>query len=310
MPRSLSLPQAVRRRSTRWVFAPLLTGKNAVVFFGLQSLRAATADVSPSLRTGPLMVSTSWLLILALVGGGPTVRHSAAAEQLAPPRPVTPAEPQPFDDPAEELGYALGYRIGQRIIADHRELGTPLDATALGRGLADAVRDAPPQLDEAGFRRVLSVFEQRMEERNRQIEARMEAAGKANLAKGNDFLTKNATLPGVTRLPSGLQYEVLRQGSGPKPTSEDAVVAHYRGSHIDGTEFDGTDPEGEPATFPLRGVVPGWQEALPLMAVGSKWRLWLPPDLAYGEAGSPPAIEPNEVLVFEIDLIEVRPLRR
>ena len=232
------------------------------------------------------------------------------AEPLLAPQPTAAADPQPFDTPAEELGYALGYRIGQRIIADHRALGTPLDAVALGRGLADAVRDAPPQLDEVGFRRVLMEFEQRMAERDREISARMAKAAETNLTRGTAFLEANAAKPGVTRLPSGLQYQVLRQGNGPKPGAEDAVVAHYLGTHIDGTEFDGTEPDGEPAMFPLRGVVPGWQEALPLMNAGSKWRIWLPPELAYGEGGSPPAIEPNEVLVFEIDLIAVKPGRR
>ena len=108
-------------------------------------------------------------------------------------------------------------------------------------------------------------------------------------------------------LPSGLQYTVLTEGAGPKPTLDDVVEAHYRGTHVDGTEFDGTEPGGEPAAFPLRGVVPGWQEALPLMKAGSKWRVWLPAELGYGDAGSPPAIEPNEVLVFEIELVAIRP---
>jgi FKBP-type peptidyl-prolyl cis-trans isomerase len=232
--------------------------------------------------------------------------QSPEVETLAPP----PAAGPPLATPAEELGYALGYRIGQRIIADHRSLGTPLDPTALGRGLADAVRDAPPQLDEAGFRRVLTAFEKRMEERDKELTARMaEAAGK-NLAAGREFLAGNATKEGVTTLPSGLQYQVVIAGDGPKPTLDDMVEARYRGTHLDGTEFDGTEPEGEPAAFPLRGVVPGWQEALQLMGVGAKWRIWLPPEMGYGEAGSPPEIEPNEVLVFEIELVGIRPLPR
>ena len=227
-----------------------------------------------------------------------------AVETLAPP---AAGDRKPLGTPAEELGYALGFRIGQRIIADHRAMGTPLDPAALARGLADAVRDAPPQLDEAGFRRVLTAFEQQMEEKDRELAARMAEAGKKNLAAGREFLAGNAKQPGVVALPSGLQYTVLKEGTGPKPTLEDVVEAHYRGTHIDGTEFDGTEAGGEPAAFPLRGVVPGWQEALPLMKVGSKWRVWLPPDLGYGDAGSPPAIEPNEVLVFEIELVGIRP---
>ena len=232
------------------------------------------------------------------------IAQPPAVETLAPP----PAgDRKPLGTPAEELGYALGFRIGQRIIADHRAMGTPLDPAALARGLADAVRDAPPQLDEAGFRRVLTAFEQQMEQKDRELAARMAEAGKKNLAAGREFLAGNAKQPGVVTLPSGLQYTVLKEGTGPKPTLEDVVEAHYRGTHIDGTEFDGTEAGGEPAAFPLRGVVPGWQEALPLMKVGSKWRIWLPPDLGYGDAGSPPAIQPNEVLVFEIELVGIRP---
>jgi len=228
-----------------------------------------------------------------------------ATAPLPPPPAPAPLERQALETPAQELGYALGYRIGQRIIADHKALGTPLDPTALGRGLADAVRDTPPQLDEAGFRRVLAEFEKRMEERDRELVARMALAAKQNLAKGREFLAANAKRAGVTVLPSGLQYEVLEEAAGPKPTLEDVVRAHYRGTRLDGSEFDGTDPKGEPAAFPLRGVVPGWQEALQKMPTGSTWRIWLPPELAYGEAGSPPAIEPNEVLTFEIELLGI-----
>ena len=142
-----------------------------------------------------------------------------------------------------------------------------------------------------------------MQKRQEAFFRRMAEAAKINLAKGREYLAANARKPGVVSLPSGLQYEVLRAGSGQPPGPDDVVVAHYRGTHIDGRQFDGTEPGGEPAAFSLRGVVPGWQEALGLMGVGAKWRIHLPPNLAYGEEGSPPAIEPNEVLVFEIELV-------
>jgi len=256
--------------------------------------------LQPAMTAG---VAVSSLAVLAVLAAEPP-----EVETLAPP--AAAAAGPPLVTPAEELGYALGYRIGQRIIADHRALGTPLDPAALGRGLADAVRDAPPQLDETGFRRVLSAFEKRMEERDREIAARMAAAAGENLAAGAAFLAANAKQDGVTTLPSGLQYEVLVEGIGAKPTLDDVIEARYRGTHIDGSEFDGTDPEREPAAFPVRGVPPGWQEAVVRMGVGSKWRIWLPPEMAYGEAGSPPAIEPNEVLVFEIELLGIKPRGR
>ncbi len=227
-------------------------------------------------------------------------------EPVAPPavpRPASVADQKPSKASAEELGYVLGFWIGQQIIAEHKALATPLDQAALGRGLTDAVRELPPQLQDDVFRRVQAVLEQR----EREIAARLEVAARENLAKGRRFLEANAKRPGVTVMPSGLQYEVIKQGGGPTPTLESVVMAHYRGTRIDGSEFDGNDPQGEPTIFPLGGVVPGWQEALQKMAVGAKWRIWLPPELAYGEGGSPPAIEPNEVLIFEIELVGIHP---
>lgn len=144
-----------------------------------------------------------------------------------------------------------------------------------------------------------------MREQEREFAKRMAEVAKVNKAKAAEFLKANAAKQGVITLPSGLQYEILEAGRGPSPKPDDTVATHYRGTHLDGKEFDATDPKGEPATFPISGVVPGWQEALPLMKVGAKWRLYVPPELGYGEEGSPPVIEPNEVLVFEIELVKI-----
>jgi len=255
-----------------------------------------------------------WILqctLRSVIAGGARAERMLALVLIAtvamPARaqpPVEPlAPPQPAASTADELGYALGYRIGGRILADHKELGIDFDPAAMAKGLTDAVMAAEPRLTEAQFRRALGSFEAAMQKRQEEFIARMAAAAKVNLAKGREFLTANAARQGVVTLPSGLQYEVLEEGRGSQPGPDDVVVAHYRGTHIDGTEFDGTEPGGEPASFPLRGVVPGWQEALQRMKAGSKWRVYLPPELAYGEEGSPPAIEPNEVLVFEIQLL-------
>jgi len=230
----------------------------------------------------------------------------ADAGRAQVPEPLAPAGTAAASSPAD-MGYALGFRIGEQIAEEHRTMGTPIDSGALARGLADAVTGAKPRLDEAGFRRALAALDAAMQQKQREFAARMQVAAKKNLEQGTKFLADNAARKGVTTLPSGLQYEVLAEGTGAKPAADHVVVAHYRGTHIDGSEFDGTDPQGEPASFPLRGVVPGWQEALPLMKAGSKWRIYLPAALAYGEQGSPPAIEPNEVLVFEIHLLSSRP---
>ena len=232
------------------------------------------------------------------------------AEVIAPPAAARADEVPKLDTPEGQLGYALGLRIGSRIAADFRAQQAPLDPAALARGLADAATGAKPRLDEKTIAAALERFETRMREREREFAARMAEVAKTNRTKAAGFMKANAAKQGVKTLPSGLQYEVLRAGEGPRPSADDTVSTHYRGTHIDGSEFDATDPRGEPATFPLRGVVPGWQEALPLMNVGSKWRLYVPPELGYGEEGSPPVIEPNEVLIFEIELVKILPAEK
>ena len=238
---------------------------------------------------------------LVLLGG------MAAGQQPAPLPAAGKGQGSVADTPAATLGYALGLRIGSRIAADFKGQEPPVDPAALARGITDAILEARPQLDEQQIRRVLEGFDEQMRQREREFARRMAEAGKTNLAKAAEFAQANSRKAGVKTRPSGLQYEVLREGTGPSPTADDAVVAHYRGTHIDGSEFDGTDPKGEPATFPLRGVVPGWQEALPLMKTGAKWRIYVPPQLGYGAEGSPPVIEPNELLIFEIELVRVLP---
>ena len=238
-------------------------------------------------------------------GLAPAVAAPPAAEIITPPAAGAAAKPVDLDTPGGRLGYALGLRIGGRIAADFKAQNAPLDPAALARGLSDAVLGVEPRLDPQKIAAALEGFEARMREQEREFAKRMTEVAKVNKAKAVEFLRTNATKKGVVTLPSGLQYEVLKTGAGPQPRPDDTVSTHYRGTHLDGKEFDATDPQGEPATFPLSGVVPGWQEALPLMKVGSKWRLYVSPELGYGEEGSPPVIEPNEVLVFEIELVKI-----
>jgi len=140
-----------------------------------------------------------------------------------------------------------------------------------------------------------------------QEDAKRKEAAQTNAKKGEAYLAANKTKPGVVTLPSGLQYKIIKQGTGPKPTLNDIVTCNYKGTLIDGTEFDSSYKRGEPATFPVKGVIKGWTEALQLMPVGSKFELVLPPDLAYGEHGAGQDIGPNETLVFEVELISIKP---
>ncbi len=143
-------------------------------------------------------------------------------------------------------------------------------------------------------------------EMRKKQQAEMQAAGEANKKEGDAFLAANKAKEGVVTLPSGLQYKILTQGTGPKPTATDSVVCNYRGTLINGTEFDSSYKRGEPATFPVSGVIKGWTEALQLMPVGSKWQLFVPSDLAYGERSPGPEIAPDSTLIFEVELLSIQ----
>ena len=134
----------------------------------------------------------------------------------------------------------------------------------------------------------------------------MQQAAEVNKKEGDAFLAANKTKDGVVTLPSGLQYKILTQGTGPKPTPTDSVVCNYKGTLLNGTEFDSSYKRGQPATFPVGGVIKGWTEALQLMPVGSKWQLFVPSDLAYGQRGPGGGIGPNSTLVFEVELISIK----
>jgi FKBP-type peptidyl-prolyl cis-trans isomerase FklB len=141
---------------------------------------------------------------------------------------------------------------------------------------------------------------------NSTVEPQMQVANTKNKSAGETFLAANKTKQGVITLPSGLQYKILTAGTGPKPLKSDTVTVNYAGTLIDGTEFDSSYKRGEPATFPVGGVISGWTEALQLMPVGSTWELYIPANLAYGENGAPPAIGANETLIFKVELLNTK----
>ena len=196
------------------------------------------------------------------------------------------------------IAYSIGANIGQNLLAQQVVEG--LDLEVFLAGMEDAI-SGDTQLDQDAMMQAIQPFMQR--------QADEEAAALAgNLAESEAFLAENAQNAGVTVLDSGLQYEVLQSGpdGGESPTSSNSVLAHYHGTLPDGSVFDSSVDRGEPATFGVSQVIAGWTEALQLMKVGDKWRLFIPPDMAYGEASPTPAIPPNSALVFEVELLEVR----
>ena len=177
----------------------------------------------------------------------------------------------------------------------------PVDPAILARGLRDGLAGGKTLLTEEEAQAAIS--EVQNDVRKKQQE-NMQATGAANKKEGDAFLTANRTKEGVVTLPSGLQYKILKEGTGPKPAATDTVACNYRGTFINGTEFDSSYKRGQPASFPVTGVIKGWTEALQLMPVGSKWQLFIPSDLAYGEPGRP-GIEPSSTLIFEVELLSI-----
>ena len=200
--------------------------------------------------------------------------------------------------PIERLSYALGLDIGSSL----KRLETEIDLGMFVRGVEDSLRGTKPLLTPQKAAEIKDEFFRKMrEERAR----KMKESGEKNLKEGEAFLSENKKKEGIVTTGSGLQYMVLRQGDGPKPKSSNRVKVHYSGTLLDGTEFDSSYKRGQPATFAVTGVIPGWTEALQLMNVGSKYRLFVPSNLAYGERGSPPRIGPNAVLIFDVELLAI-----
>ena len=208
------------------------------------------------------------------------------------------------DAPALEGEKAkLGYSIGMDIGGSLKRQAVDVDVDALARGIRDSYAGDNTLVSEEEARQTILAYQKQAMER--QAEA-MRRLGEKNKAEGEKFLAENAKKEGVKTLPSGLQYKVLTPGSGKTPKATDTVVTHYRGTLVDGTEFDSSYKRGEPATFPVSGVIAGWTEALQLMQEGAKWQLFLPPTLAYGERGAGRDIGPNATLIFDVELISVK----
>lgn len=199
----------------------------------------------------------------------------------------------------QKYSYMLGMEVGRSL----QRTGLEIDVETFSRALQTILDGGEPQLsaEEASL-----LQGQLMQKMQQQAASQASAAGGENKEKGEAYLAENAGKDGVQTTDSGLQYEVLEDSDGDKPTAADQVTVHYRGTLLDGTEFDSSYSRGEPATFPLNGVIPGWTEGLQLMPVGSKYRFVIPSQLAYGERGAGGQIGPHSTLIFEVELLEIK----
>jgi len=192
----------------------------------------------------------------------------------------------------EKISYSIGLNIGRNLAGDLKKQSIDIDPSLLAKGVQDALTGANPLLSNEEVQQTMLAFQKKIMEKEKQ--------------RGEAFLAENKKKEGVKTLPSGLQYKVIKAGTGKKPGMNDTVTVQYRGTLIDGTEFDSSYRRGQPATFQVSGVIPGWTEALTLMEEGAKWQLFIPPNLAYGERGAGGLIGPNATLIFEIELLSVQ----
>lgn len=199
----------------------------------------------------------------------------------------------------EKASYALGMNIGRGL----SKQPVDVDAAAVARGLKDAMSGGKTLLTDEEAAAALATLQDQVK---KATEAKMEELAAENKKAGDAFLAENKTKEGVVSLPSGLQYKILTAGTGPKPAATDTVVCQYKGTLLDGTEFDSSYKRGQPATFAVGRIIKGWTEALELMPVGSKWQLFIPADLAYGERGAGGVIPPNATLIFEVELVSIQ----
>jgi FKBP-type peptidyl-prolyl cis-trans isomerase FklB len=199
----------------------------------------------------------------------------------------------------DKLSYAMGMDLGVQLKAN----AVDIDPALFTDGLRAALAGGKTLLTDAEAKAAISKLQMAMVSKQAAV---AKAAGDKNKAEGDAFLAANKAKPGVVTLPSGLQYKILTAGTGKKPTAADTVVCQYRGTTLDGKEFDSSYKSGQPATFPLGKVIKGWTEVLQLMPVGSKWQVFIPPNLAYAERGAGTDIGPNATLIFELELVAIK----
>jgi FKBP-type peptidyl-prolyl cis-trans isomerase FklB len=260
----------------------------AIALLALGTLRAQDAPAPKPQPAAPLTT--------------PKTQKTPAASSAAAPKTGTAAKtgaPLVLKTQKDKVSYAIGLNIGKSFRKDSVDVNSLIFA----RGVKDAITGAKPLLTDDELKAALTELQAELK-KHQDDAARV--AGDTNQKAGETFLAENKTKDGVVALPSGLQYKIITAGTGPKPAETDSVVCNYRGTLLDGTEFDSSYKRGQPATFPVNGVIKGWTEALQLMPVGSKWQLFVPADLAYGARGAGGEIGPNATLVFEVELISIQ----
>ncbi len=244
------------------------------------------------------------LFLLLFFTAGLSMGWTATSKKSAPPKNVKSANVKKGKAPAkfmEKVSYAIGVDIGRKF--SQQEIA--IDMKWFAKGVEDMMAKRDPVMSEEDFMETMRTFSMEMQQKMQKKMSERTNEMKDNLKKGEAFLEANKKKAGVKVLPSGLQYKIIKEGAGPKPKKDDVVKVHYKGTLIDGKQFDSSYDRGEPAVFPVQGVIPGWTEALQLMKTGSVWELYIPSKLGYGERGAGADIGPNSTLIFRVELIGI-----
>ncbi|HVI08735.1 MAG TPA: FKBP-type peptidyl-prolyl cis-trans isomerase [Candidatus Binatia bacterium] len=265
-----------------------------------KSLHSAVNLLAAGLLLGTGLAQQTPATTQTAPSSGSTTKSSTAAKPHSATAAKSAAAPLTLKTDKEKFSYALGMKMGQNL---HRQ-EVPVDAAILARGLKDALAGGKTLLTDEEAQAAIVQVQKDLREKQ---EAKRKEEGDANKKQGEAFLAENKAKDGVKTTADGLQYKVLTDGTGPKPAADDTVTVNYKGTLINGTEFDSSYKRGQPASFPVSGVIKGWTEALQLMPVGSKWQVFIPSDLAYGERGAGANIGPNSTLIFEVELISIQP---
>ena len=249
--------------------------------------------------------------LVALVLSSALVAHAQDKTTSASPTPsaspaASPATSSAFKDEKDKLSYSIGVDIGRTL----KKLQLDLNQAVVTQGIADILTDKTPAMSDPELQQTLQAFQQKMMEKQQAAMSKkqdeMKATASTNKTAGKKFLDDNAKKAGVKITASGLQYKVVKEGTGAKPKEDDVVETNYRGTTIEGKEFDSSAKNGGPVSFPVNGVIKGWTEALQLMPVGSKWQLFVPAELGYGDRGAGADIGPGATLIFEVELLSIQ----
>jgi FKBP-type peptidyl-prolyl cis-trans isomerase FklB len=248
-----------------------------------------------------VLLATSILLVTNVhAQQTPAQKPPPASTSKTQPSGATSQSEPPLTTDKDKLSYAIGMNIGTTL---HRQ-SLDIDPKVMARGIADTLAGGTTLLTDEQAKAVLEQLQEKMQSEQA---AKIQAAAETNKKEGDAYLAANQAKEGVVTLPSGLQYKILRAGTGPKPALTDTVICNYQGTLIDGKVFDSSYQRGQPVTIPVNKVIKGFTEALQLMPVGSKWELVVPPSLAYGENGAGADIGPNATIIFDVELLSIQP---